>query len=67
MVGSYARAEATVNSDIDVMLLTNAAPSWAEVPIDAGTLDVVRYGMLIVYDPQQSLAKLREAGKQMVN
>lgn len=34
-------------------------PDWAETPIDAGTLRVVREGMKAVYDPQGIIDRMR--------
>jgi RimJ/RimL family protein N-acetyltransferase len=45
--------------ELDVGL---ASPRWASTdPLDAGTARVAREGMRIIYDPEQVLARLREA------
>lgn len=38
-----------------------SAPSWAAVPVDAGTLQVLNDGMKILYDPTGILDVLRNA------
>src|SRR5215472_9890669 len=36
-----------------------SAPSWADVPVDAGTSRVVTGGMKILFDPKHKFATLR--------
>ena len=38
-----------------------AAPSWAAIPVDAGTWRVVNDGMKILFDPKGMLGALRNA------
>ncbi|HXI26497.1 MAG TPA: nucleotidyltransferase domain-containing protein [Pyrinomonadaceae bacterium] len=38
-----------------------AAPSWAGIPIDAGTRRVVNDGMKVVFDPQHKFDALKQA------
>ena len=35
-------------------------PDWAEMPIDEGTLSVVRDGMKILYDPKGIIARMQQ-------
>ena len=112
LVGSYARGEATVDSDVDVMILTHvveqylldsswasafgevvgfqeesygrvtslrvfykdgieveygfSTPEWANLPMDHGTLRVVRDGIKALYDPQSIILNMQsELGSSM--
>lgn len=35
------------------------APSWADVPIDVGTLNVVTQGMRVLYDPHAIVGRMQ--------
>ena len=107
LVGSFARGEATLESDVDVMILTHSmgkylldsswaslfgevvdaqeeswgrvtslrvfykggreveygftTPAWAGLPMDQGTLRVVRDGIKALYDPQHIILKMQSA------